>query len=406
MAPLVACLALAVAADSVGPPLFVVRSADPTERVGTLSGLTTDFAVTLASPDARVPAGGLVSLRRADKPRPPHPSAPHVRLANGDVIRFRAVTAATDLTLAIDAALGSGDTQTLGVPVTAVSAIWFVPPPADTPLDPARYPWFDAEKKRDALLLRNGDVVRGTFEKLVGETGAVRFKPADDKTPTTYPRDTVAALALDPSLARVRKPKGPFTRLVTADGSRLSVTAPTSDGKVLDATAVGGGKVRVPLADVIALDVFQGKATYLSELKPKADGTEPFGAVAWPWAADRSVKGNPLRLKTVLGDEVFDTGLGLHPKTTLTYDLGGKFRRFEATVGLDAVTGRKGAVDVRVLVDGKPQAIDGLTGLTAAGVKVLSVDVAKAKELTLVVDFGPGGDVQDDVNLVDARLVE
>ena len=37
---------------------------------------------------------------------------------------------------------------------------------------------------------------------------------------------------------------------------------------------------------------------------------------------------------------------------------------------------------------------------------VLSVDVTKVKELTLVVDFGPGGDVQDDVNFADARLVE
>ena len=56
------------------------------------------------------------------------------------------------------------------------------------------------------------------------------------------------------------------------------------------------------------------------------------------------------------------------------------------------------------LVDGKPTKFDGLT--FAGGSKPLSVDVTKAKELVIVVDFGTGGDVQDDVNFADARLVE
>jgi hypothetical protein len=74
---------------------------------------------------------------------------------------------------------------------------------------------------------------------------------------------------------------------------------------------------------------------------------------------------------------------------------------------LDAATGKRGAVDVTVLVDGKPQKLDGLIGLTlAGGVKGLSVDVTKAKELTILIDFGAGGDVQDDVTFADARLVE
>jgi hypothetical protein len=195
--------------------------------------------------------------------------------------------------------------------------------------------------------------------------------------------------------------------VTTADGSRVSVSAVSSDEKLVEMTTLTGGKLSVAVADLMAVDVLGGKATYLSDLKPKGVKEEAFGAVAWPWAADRSAKGNPLRLKTPLGEEVFGKGLGLHPKTTLTYDLGGKYKRFETTVGLDAATGRRGAVAVTILIDGRPQKLDGLTGLTfAAGVKGLSVDVAKAKELTIVVDFGPGGDVQDDVNFVDARLVE
>ena len=102
--------------------------------------------------------------------------------------------------------------------------------------------------------------------------------------------------------------------------------------------------------------------------------------------------------------QTFDKGLGTHPRTTLVYDLGGKYRRFEALVGLDPVTGRRGAVEVRVLVDGRDVLSTALTAGTEP--KAVAVDVAKAKELTLVVDYGPGGDVQDDVNWADARLIE
>ena len=154
---------------------------------------------------------------------------------------------------------------------------------------------------------------------------------------------------------------------------------------------------------MVALDVLQGKATYLSDLKPRKATAEGYNGVAWPWAADRTVKGNPLRL----GAQTFDKGLGTHPRTTLVYDLGGKYRRFEALVGLDPVTGRRGAAEVRVLVDGKRGAWSRATGLTAGTDRdAVAVDVTKAKELTLVVDYGPGGDVQADVNWADARLIE
>lgn len=399
-------LALALAADPAPVfPLFVAHGTDPTAKAGTLSKLAPDFGVTLVQPDGSIPAGELVALRRAEVPQPPLPSTAHVRLANGDVIRVKAVIADGDTAISVSARLGSGRPQTLGIPLSALSVVWFTDPPADTPPDPAAYSWFDSTKKQDALLLKNGDVVRGSVDKLTGdESGVIRFRQAGEKAPTSYPRSAVAALAFDPSLGRVRKPKGAYARVTASDGSRVTVSAVSSDGKTLEATPLTGGKFTLPLADVLAVDVFGGKATYLSDLKPKAVREEGFGSVAWPWAADRSVKGNPLRLKTPLGEEVFGKGLGLHPKTTLTYDLGGKYRRFDATVGLDATTGQRGAVDVTVLVDGKPTKLDGLT--FAGGVKAVSLDVSKAKELVIVVDYGTGGDVQDDVTFADARLVE
>jgi hypothetical protein len=205
----------------------------------------------------------------------------------------------------------------------------------------------------------------------------------------------------------VKTPKGPFARVTTADGSRISFATLLSDDAVATGTTVTGAKVSLPMAELVAVDVRQGQAVELADLQPAAVKEEGYNGVAWPWAANRSVRGAPLRLATPRGEEVFDSGLGVHSKSALTYKLGGKYKRFEAVVGLDAATGRRGAVDVRVLVDGKEAKLDGLTGLTAAaGAKAIRVDVTGAKELTLVVDYGPGGDVQDDVTWANARLVE
>ena len=81
-------------------------------------------------------------------------------------------------------------------------------------------------------------------------------------------------------------------------------------------------------------------------------------------------------------------------------------RRFEALVGLDDRGGREGSVRVRVLADGKPLDLGDDHELTAGDSLSVRVDVTGAKELTLEVDFGKGGPVQDHVDWVDARFVK
>ena len=59
-----------------------------------------------------------------------------------------------------------------------------------------------------------------------------------------------------------------------------------------------------------------------------------------------------------------------------------------------------------MLADGKPLDLGGDRELTAGAPLFVGVDVAGAKELTLEVDFGEGGPVQDHVDWVDARFVK
>src|SRR5262249_36742148 len=142
----------------------------------------------------------------------------------------------------------------------------------------------------------------------------------------------------------------------------------------------------VAVEKLAALDLRQGRAVYLSDLKPKAYKHTPWSAdLAWPVVADGSVGGHDLRL----GGGTYDKGLGLHTASTLTYALDGGYQRFEAIVGLDDHEGKEGVVRVRVLVDGKPRDIGWDKDLTAKdSPRTVRVDVAGADELTLVVERG------------------
>ena len=392
---------------AAGPPRFAVSTASGRPVTGRVERLLPKWGAKIGDPDATVPPGDLIGLANAGRPRPPLPGGPQLVLANGDRIPGT-LAGGDDLAVTITPAVSPGKAgATWRVPLAQVRVLWLEAPPAEYPIDPDRYPWLTAGRKKDVVLFRNGDTLSGDIERFAGDGRSLTWKPPGGKGSAVLDLSLVSAVALNPTLVAGRKPRGPYARVVTADGTRVSVSAAEGDGARVNCTATFGAKFDLPLAELAALDVLQGKAVYLSDLKPARATTEGYGELTWPWRSDRSAKGDPLRLVTPRGEETFDKGLGTHPRTTLVYPLGKKYRRFEATVGLDAATGRRGAAAVRILVDGKEHPAPELARLSAAGGAVpVSVDVSRAGELTLVVDFGPAGDVQADVDWADARLVE
>lgn len=343
----------------------------------------------------------LVSARR-ETPLPAWPRTSGAILVNGDRIPG-------ELLLGDDAAVilkSSLNPKGLRVPMPAIRALWLTPVPAGTADFPDRYSWLDANRKTDVVLLRNGDTVVGDIEAFTAE-GKLRIKKTADGATVTLEPSAVAAVAFNPSLGAIRKVKGPTARLVLRDGTRVSVANVTADATTLKGAALFGTALEVPVRDLVSLDVVGGRAANLADLKPKTESVEPYNELAWPWQANRTVKHRPIKLSNKLGVSTFDAGLGTHPKTALTYALDGKYRTFTALVGLDADTGKRGQAKVSILVDGKVQPIPELEKLSAAtGPFALSLPVTKAKELTLVVDFDPNGDVQADVNWADAKLIE
>ncbi len=397
MSPLVAWLLLTL--PPPGPAAFEASTvAGP--AAGRVQSLSATLAVVWADP--ATPPGELVALRRAGRAAPARPREPMLVLANGDAVAGATLGGDANRLRFRPRFLGPA-AEPWAVPLTAVAAAWLEAPDADTPAEPARYAW--AGGKRDAVLLRSRDVLRGGLDGLTPE-GGVRFQAAD-RPAEVVPLARVAALAFDPSLARVRKVKPAHARVTLADGSRLTLTQVAADATALTGVTPYGPRVEVPWSEVVALDAVNGKATPLGDLTPKSAEVTPFTDLAWPWRVNQTVRGEPLRLRGEYGVGTSDRGLGLHSRTRLTYDLGGKFRRFEARVGLDAASGRRGSADVTLLLDGKPAGPESLRRLTAAtGTVAVSLATPGVKELTLLVDYGPGGDAQDDVNFADARLIE
>ena len=387
---------------------FAVHSASNEPRTGKLVQLTSDLTATIVSPEGRIQVKDVTSIRH-ETPIPPFPIKRHLITAYGDRI-VGEMTGGNGRSLQfIPSGLRRDEDVEWSIPLSAIVAIWATEPPADTPIDPARYSWVAGTRNRDVVRYRNGDTTRGTLTGFDAKARhpRIRFRPELGEV-KTIAMEELDAIAFNPALIRTRKADAAWARVVLKDGSRLNLElAAIQDGNVTGVTMFGR-KVAISLRVVVALDVVQGKATYISDLKPEK--TEQNGFLTRSkssWSADRDGDGTAIAILEKGGVSTHDKGLGTSPRTVLSYDLAGKYRRFEALVGINPRSGTRGAAKVRVLVDGRPHLIGDADGLLSAGKAVpVRLDIRKAKRLAIEVDFGPAGGVEADVNWADARLIE
>jgi hypothetical protein len=349
-----------------------------------------------AKPGA-VKAGDLISLRRVRTLLPPFPRQDFILFANGDRLPAD-VRLLHEEKLQVSGRLG-GPPQDLFLPQSSLSLIWWAVPDGQDRVTFLRR-LAGARRRHDTLYLRNGDSVEGTLGEL--DPTHVQLETAAGKK-LRLERDKVAVLALSTELVRSLRPRTPYARLILANGARLSLESALLQERTLIGKTLFDTTVQISLDELLALNVYQGKAVYLSDRKPRRYEYSPFFGVNWPYRADASVSGRDL----CLAGSTYDKGLGLHSGSRLTYDLKDGYQWFEAQVGLDDETGKLGSVRVDVLVDGKPQMAGGARELTRkTGVRHLRIPVTGARELTLVVDVGSSfPDVQGQVDWADARLL-
>src|SRR5205085_63113 len=135
------------------------------------------------------------------------------------------------------------------------------------------------KRPQDVVLLTNQDALRGTVTALA-DGGPLTLDPGGPAV--TVPRDRLQGLLLNTDLARTLRPRTAYYQLVLRNGARVGLKSVKLDGADLVGPALFGPDVRVPLAEVAALNTYQGKAVYLSDLKPRRYEHTPYLSVRWP----------------------------------------------------------------------------------------------------------------------------
>lgn len=377
-------------------PVFTALLTDATTVSGQIRQLGPGGQVTLVvaeKDEQSLPLSRVVKLtRRGGEPPPIPPEGPMVLFPEGDRLRA-SIGQANEAALEVQCpALGD-----LQVPLESLFGVIFAPPSDRRNLEPLLRRIREEPRDAEVLWLSNGDRLEGGYLGLSADK--VTFQPPTGKV--EIPRPGLVALGFDPDLVEYPRPAGPFLELTFTDGSRLGV----SDVRVERGQVVGtsrfGRPIRLALADLARVLVLDGSVAYLSEREETA--AQYVGYLGEPlktYGRNRTISQRTLRL----GSQPYDRGLGTRPRTLLAYRLGPTDRRFQALVGLDDEAGAYGNVVFRVLVDGQQRFVSPPRSARDEPIPI-DVDVSGARVLILVTEFGERGDVQDEADWVEARLV-
>jgi hypothetical protein len=380
------------------PPTFVVHTIDGPVPAGTLEKLDEDWSIQLGGKTPRALAGtDWVSLRREGARLPPFPTKNCVLLTTGDRIRVEAgaLFRLEEERLFVRPEKGTE----ISIPLAFLAYFCVrIPEGVD---DPAQFlaRMENIKRPRDILYLKGGDRIEGAL--VSPARGPVYTMNLGDRSVAT-PLDQIAILAVSTELQARPKTKKTFAHVVTIGGARLQFSGLRLDSRrrLLAGKTLFGANLDIPLEEIAALSIRHGQADYLSDLILSNYQHTPFLGVKWPLVPDGTVSGRQLSL----GDDYFDKGLGTHTQSQVTYSLGGSYRRFEASVGIEEGTGQSGHAKISVTLDGRPVVFrKDLPGRGA--ILPLRLDVRKARAITLSVEYGDFGDVQGRVNWIDARLI-
>ncbi|MEN6449125.1 MAG: NPCBM/NEW2 domain-containing protein [Thermoguttaceae bacterium] len=349
----------------------------------------------------------------------------------GSVVLADGSLLAADLAMADErqVAVDSDSLGTLKIPLEALAGVIFRPPTDPQRRDALVDRLALAKEDADQLLLENGDTLSGLLKGVADEIVQIKTAagPIEVKTDrilaivfnpslrTIKPRTTVAPNAAAPGAAAGRGSVEAWVGL--ADGSRLLATRLVVEGDRMTLTAAAQ-TWKASTKSLVFVQPLGGRAVYLSDLKPVEYRQTPLLDLPWPYRADRNVTGGRLRV----AGRLYLKGLGVHSAARLVYELDGArgegretrgqaggrpnvrvTGRFAALVAIDDSTAGRGSVRFRVLVDGRERFASPVLRGGDRPVPV-SVDLAGAKRLELVVDYADQGDVLDHADWLDARI--
>lgn len=177
----------------------------------------------------------------------------------------------------------------------------------------------------------------------------------------------------------------------------------------LRAKLAGGVEIPLPWETITRLDFSVGKIVYLSDLEPESVRWTPYldfhkaSAALEQFYAPRRDEGREHQ-PLVIGGKTYPKGLSLYSRTEMTFRLPGGAKTFKATAGIDDAVRDVGGVRLEISADGKKLLDKSISG----GDQPLDIDlnVAGAKRLSILVDYGDGVDAGDYLDLAEARILK
>lgn len=271
---------------------------------------------------------------------------------------------------------------------------------------PKKDPEFDG--RSDLIVMKSGDRSKATLEAI--EKASIKYTPRRSGAKSqTLPLENAAMIFF----MLPRTPKAPTSLhaiVTTSDGSSVQGVLTELKAGVLTFKDLRDKELKVSAASLASLFFKNGKVVYISDMAPTkveenanfirpANGAALPSDLTYPWQVDKSAAGTKL---SVRGKE-FRKGIGVRARSSLTYDLGGKFKKLQSSIGIDDCL-EHGDVVFEVWVDGalkfKQPAKSGDAAVD------IEVDVSGAKELRLVVDFGGNANIGDFADWGSARLIK
>lgn len=373
----------------------ITDASGKTTSAATLTEWSADQIVVQAETLVTLPLDDLLSMTFQHEALPLAGGDPLVILAGGDRLVVRPVGVFEDVLTATWSKIASR--SALKLPLENVSAIIFDLPAA---ADDRQRLFADLQTMpsgEDVVLLANGDRVKGELERLDG--AFVHLKGPSGLIKVD--RSRVQAIRINPDLTSAPKIEGRRQVISLRDGSRFTARSVQLLDRELKCTTFTKQDFLIPVADCQACHVYGARAIPLADREPIEILFVPYLSSQWPVIKNANVLRGPLALRGV----DYSTGLGVHSRSSITYQLDPQDREFRAVVGIDDSAGGKGSVRFSIELDGKrvwdsPE----LTGKSQP-LLVRSVSLTGAKKLTLIVDFGANADISDYADWCDAVVI-
>jgi hypothetical protein len=332
---------------------------------------------------------------RSASPARPAPEDIEIQLTTGDLLVGK-VGAKSDDGIALISTVFSNPLVKFG----QIRAVIF-------PLNRASLPLRLPEKAdtADIILTQSGDRAEGTL-LTISDAGVVYKSKRLDKD-ITVPLEKSAGVWMIETEAPPKEPAGLHATVLTSDGSSVRGEIQSLRDGALTLKDSYGAVHKIPANLLSGIYMKNGRVVYLSDMRPAIvdedanyiRGPKKLSSdLDFPFQRDRSAKGG----KIILGGVEHRKGVGVRARSLLGYSLDGGFRRFQATLGLDAASLGLGAVRAEIEVDGKKVKEIGLKG--AEPPQPIDLDVSGAKELRLRVTWAGFGQ-SDFVDWGSARLI-